>query len=102
MSKTLKKDMIVDLENSSIDIPGVGVLDIQLIIDAYERIQQKKGIEAAKLKGNKYKGRKPLEEPEDFREYVAKVDAGEMTVVDAIKFLKISRASYYRLKDRMK
>lgn len=97
-----KKDMTVDLESNTIDIPTIGTVDIELIINAYERIQQKKGIEAAKSKGDKYKGRKPLEEPEDFREYMSKVEAKDITVVDAVKELNISRASYYRLKDKIK
>nr|DAP80545.1 MAG TPA: Protein of unknown function (DUF2481) [Caudoviricetes sp.] len=97
----LKKDMVVDLEKGSIEIPTLGSVDIQLIIAAYERVKQAQGIEAAKNKGDKYKGRKPLEMPDNFKEYLTKVAAKELTAVEAAAALNISRASYYRLKEKV-
>jgi hypothetical protein len=95
---TDKKDMEVDLDTGTINIPTVGTIDIQIIIDAYERIKQREGIAAALAEG-KHIGR-PANVPDDFVEYNNKVVDGFISVPEAIKQLNISRAKFYRLKKK--
>lgn len=99
-SKAKKKEMIVDLDNNIIDIPDIGKLDIQLIYDAYERIQQRKGIEAAQEQGT-HMGRPIKEVPEEFLHYYDLVESKSMSVVDAVAQMGISRATYYRYKEKI-
>lgn len=94
-----KKDMEVNLEAGIIDIPGIGIVDIDLIKNAYERIKQIEGIERAK-KGNKTLGR-PINIPKDFLKYYYKVERGEITATNAAKILGISRAGFYRIRTKM-
>ena len=68
MKELHKKDMIVDLVNGTIDIPQIGLIDIDVIYDAYERIQQRKGIEAAQEQGV-HMGRPIKDVPDDFIHY---------------------------------
>lgn len=101
MSKQLKRDMTVNLDNKTIDIPDVGELDIQIIIDAYERVKQRIGIEAAKEDGI-HLGRPVEDIPDEFIPYYNRVEAKEISVVDAVNEMGISRASYYRYKHKLK
>lgn len=97
--KLLKKDMIVDLDNYTIDIPDIGKLDIQIIYDAYERIQQRIGIENAREVGI-HLGRPKEDVPEEFIHYYNLVESKSMSVVDAVAQMGIARTSYYRYKNK--
>ena len=57
--------------------------------------RQKEGIAIAKQAG-KYKGRKPLERPE-FEAVVSLWQKGEITAVEAMRRLKISKTTFYRI-----
>lgn len=96
-----KKSMDVKLEENTIYIQGLGTIDIDIIKDAYERIRQREGIKAAQDKGV-HMGR-PIEViPEEFMHYYKLVESKSMTVVDAVSKMGISRATYYRLKNKYK
>lgn len=56
--------------------------------------RQREGIEIAKTKG-KYKGRKPISSP-DFDKVAAQWRRGELTAVQAMKRLGMSKATFYR------
>ena len=56
--------------------------------------RQREGIEIAKTQG-KYKGRKPIFSP-DFDRVAAQWRRGELTAVQAMKRLNISKATFYR------
>lgn len=56
--------------------------------------RQREGIEIAKAQG-KYKGRKPISAP-DFDKVVARWRRGELTAVQAMKKLGMSKSSFYR------
>ena len=99
MKELHKKDMIVDLVNGTIDIPQIGLIDIDVIYDAYERIQQRKGIEAAQEQGV-HMGRPIKDVPDDFIHYYNLVESKGISVVDAVAQMGISRATYYRYKDK--
>lgn len=61
--------------------------------------RQKEGIEIAKLEG-KYRGRKPLKRP-DYDNVVSAWERGEITAVEAIRRLEMSKTTFYRrLKER--
>lgn len=57
--------------------------------------RQKEGIAIAKQEG-KYKGRKPLERPE-LDAVVSLWQEGEITAVEAMRRLKISKTTFYRI-----
>jgi len=57
--------------------------------------RQKEGIAIAKQEG-KYKGRKPVERP-DLNLVVASWQKGEITAVEAMRRLKISKTTFYRI-----
>ncbi len=57
--------------------------------------RQKEGIAIAKQEG-KYKGRKPVERPE-LNLVVASWQKGEITAVEAMRRLKISKTTFYRI-----
>ena len=57
--------------------------------------RQKEGIAIAKQEG-KYKGRTPVERP-DLNLVVASWQKGEITAVEAMRRLKISKTTFYRL-----
>ena len=61
---------------------------------AYILQRQREGIAIAKEQG-KYTGRKPVEHPE-FDEVVRRWKRGEMTAVQAMKKLGMSRSTFYR------
>ena len=56
--------------------------------------RQREGIEIARAKG-KYKGRKPISSP-DLEKVSAQWRRGEMTAVQAMKRLGMSKATFYR------
>ena len=56
--------------------------------------RQREGIEIAKAQG-KYTGRKPIQSP-DFDTVFARWQKGEITGVEAIKVLKLSKSTFYR------
>lgn len=56
--------------------------------------RQREGIEIAKLEG-KYKGRKPIIHPE-FDKVVGIWKSGEITAVDAMRRLNMSKTTFYR------
>lgn len=60
----------------------------------WERTQEGKA--AARLKAGYREGRKPIEVPE-YSAYAAKVERGEISVVDACLALGISRSKWYRM-----
>jgi len=93
-----RKDIKVDLVTKTVDLGDV-ILDIDLIIAAYERIKQAEGIELAKNKGT-HMGRPKLEVPDNFMHYYNMVKNKELTAIEAAKAMNISRASFYRLKDK--
>lgn len=95
----LKKDMIVDLDAYTIDIPEIGCIDIKVIYDAYERIQQRIGIENAREVGI-HLGRPKEDVPEEFIHYYNLVESKSMSVVDAVAQMGIARTSYYRYKNK--
>lgn len=57
--------------------------------------RQKEGIAIAKQEG-KYKGRKPVERPE-LGVVIASWQNGEITAVEAMRRLKISKTTFYRI-----
>lgn len=57
--------------------------------------RQKEGIAIAKQEG-KYKGRKPVERPE-LNVVVASWKRGEITAVEAMRRLKVSKTTFYRI-----
>jgi len=57
--------------------------------------RQKEGIAIAKQEG-KYKGRKPVDRP-DLNLVVASWQKGEITAVEAMRRLKISKTTFYRI-----
>ena len=56
--------------------------------------RQREGIEIAKSQG-KYRGRKPISSPEFYR-VAAQWQRGELTAVQAMKKLNMSKATFYR------
>lgn len=60
------------------------------------RSRQREGIEAAKKKNVRF-GRPAVEKPDNWDTVITKVRSGEITAVEAIQELGISRSSYYRL-----
>lgn len=92
-----KKDMRVDLEAGTIDL-GYMMLDIELVKAAYERIKQAEGIAKAQREGVQFG--KAINVPDNFFKYYDMVKEGRISVVEAIKYIGISRAGYYRIKDR--
>ena len=56
--------------------------------------RQKEGIAIAKLEG-KYKGRKPIEHP-DFDKVIRKWKRGELSAVEAMRTLGMSKSTFYR------
>ena len=58
--------------------------------------RQREGIEAAKKKNVRF-GRPPKTLPENWREVMSAVKRGEMRPVDAMRELRMSRSSFYRL-----
>lgn len=56
--------------------------------------RQREGIEIAKAQG-KYRGRKPISSP-DFDRVAAQWQRGELTAVQAMKKLNMSKATFYR------
>lgn len=93
-----KREIIVDLETKTVDLGNV-ILDIDLIKAAYDRIKQIEGIEAAKNKGT-HMGRPKLEMPDNYEYYYNMVINKKITAIEAAKAMNISRASFYRLKDK--
>ena len=61
--------------------------------------RQREGIEIAKAQG-KYKGRKPISSP-DFDKIAAQWRRGELTAVQAMKRLGMSKATFYRKTKRI-
>lgn len=61
------------------------------------RSRQAEGIALAKAKGIAF-GRTPIKTPK-YAKYAEKVERGEMTIVQACDALKISRATWYNIKD---
>lgn len=57
--------------------------------------RQKEGIAIAKQEG-KYKGRKPVDRPE-LNVVIASWERGEITAVEAMRRLKISKTTFYRI-----
>lgn len=96
-----KKDIEVDLDNSTITIKPLDLtLDIELIKAANERINQIEGIRAAQEKG-KHIGR-PFKNPDQFDYYCELVDSKSITAKEAAIKLGISRATFYRMKQKHK
>lgn len=56
--------------------------------------RQQEGIAIAKARG-KYKGRKPIDHP-DFQKVTAAWQRGELTAVQAMRKLEMSKATFYR------
>ena len=57
--------------------------------------RQKEGIAIAKQEG-KYKGRKPIVRP-DLDSIIAIWESGEITAVEAMRRLKVSKTTFYRI-----
>lgn len=98
---TSRKGIKVDLDKKIITVNDE-TFDIDFIKAAYERIKQAEGIEAARLKADVVLGRPKLQMPDNFLEYVDKVNNKEITLVNAAKELNISRSSFYRLLEKIK
>ncbi len=64
------------------------------------RTRQREGIEAAKKKKIPL-GRPSLQKPENYDAVLAKVQAKEITVAQAVRMLNISRSSFYRLQHKI-
>ncbi len=60
------------------------------------RARQREGIEAAKRKNVRF-GRPPAPLPDNWRKVMAAVKRGELRPVDAMRELRLSRSSFYRL-----
>ena len=65
----------------------------------YIRLRQKEGIAIAKAEG-KYKGRKPIDKPENWEEVYSSWKRKEITAVEAQNRLGITHATFYRLVKR--
>lgn len=92
-----KKDIIVDLDNSTVTIEPLNLtLDIELIKAINERINQREGIRAAQKKG-KHIGR-PFKIPAQFEHYCSMVESKTITAKEAADKLGISKATFYRIK----
>ena len=61
------------------------------------RSRQREGIQAAKKKNIKF-GRPIINKPENFDFVVNQIDSKKISVSDALKILKVSRSTYYRLR----
>ena len=61
--------------------------------------RQKEGIAIAKAEG-KYKGRKPIDKPENWEEVYSSWKRKEITAVEAQNRLGITHATFYRLVKR--
>ena len=109
----ITKDMkcsIVVLDMPLLNTQGEGNLDKNFIADLVLQIlsyvaekerlaikeRQRQGIEAAQAKGVKF-GRPKTQKPEGFDEVVNKWQSGEITATAAMKLLKLSKHSFYRL-----
>ena len=57
--------------------------------------RQKEGIACAKAQG-KYKGRKPIDMPENFESVVAEYKAGNINAKEAMEQLGMTQATFYR------
>lgn len=60
-------------------------------------VRQREGIDAAMAKGVEF-GRPKLKKPDNYEEVMARVVAGEITGVQAMKLLGVKKTSYYKLK----
>ena len=101
-------DMPILNTNNGIDgLDGRFISNLVLQILAYvsqkerEKIKerQRQGIEAAKLKGVQF-GRRKKQLPENFNEVVNRYKRHEITNTQAYTLLNISRAQFFRLKER--
>lgn len=87
--------------NSSLDRRFISDLVLQILSYVSERerisikVRQRQGIEAAKAKGVKF-GRKTVPKPENFSEVAARWHNGEITAVQAMKELKITKNIFYK------
>lgn len=61
--------------------------------------RQKEGIAIAKAEG-KYKGRKPIDKPDNWEEVFSSWKRGEITAVEAQNKLRLTHATFYRLAKR--
>ena len=60
------------------------------------RQRQAEGIAAAKDKGV-YRGRKPIEKPENWNEVIAEMQSGAITATKAMELLGMTRTTFYKL-----
>lgn len=104
------KCSIVVLDMPLLNTQGDGSLDRNFIADLVLQIlsyvaekerlaireRQRQGIEAAQAKGVKF-GRPPIQKPEGFDEVAAKWRSGEITAIAAMRLLKLSKHSFYKL-----
>lgn len=60
-------------------------------------VRQREGIDAAMAKGVEF-GRPKLKKPDNYEEVMARVVAGEITGVQAMKLMGVKKTSYYKLK----
>jgi len=60
------------------------------------KIRREEGISAAKAKGVKF-GRPKNDIPDNIREYIDRVNSGEITVVEACDELNMARSNWYRI-----
>ena len=109
ITQELKCDIIV-LDMPLLNTGGEGNLDKNFIADLVlqilsyiaekERIaiheRQRQGIEAAQAKGVKF-GRPRIQKPEGFDKVAAKWRGGEITATAAMRLLKLSKYSFYKL-----
>lgn len=61
--------------------------------------RQKEGIEIAKAEG-KYKGRKPIDKPDNWEEVFSSWKRGEITAIEAQNKLGLTHATFYRFVKR--
>ena len=93
---------LLDTRNGK-DLLGTFIADLVLQILSFvaeteraairKRVEQ--GIAAAKARGVRF-GRPEIEVPDDFSQIIKKLDQGKVSVNDAMKECKMSRATFYR------
>lgn len=101
---------ILNVPTSLIDVEGQDwvmemvsniLIEVMSSIAEEERLKnhqrQREGIDAARAKGVTF-GRPTIAKPEGYEAVMEKVDAGEITSVDAMKTLGVKKTSFYKLK----
>lgn len=93
--------MDIDGNDWILDMVSNILIEVLSTLAEEERVKnhqrQREGIDAAMAKGVEF-GRPKLKKPDNYDDVMAKVVAGEITGVQAMKLMGVKKTSYYKLK----